>query len=252
MKLKLRGDSSQKESPVTLTKNTNSDKINAIRNEISYLFEINGFKEYAYYLDHDDAYIYFEMWAGEEQNYTFWKIAYTYDGVKVVVEEGEATQGVMQKEWKDIPETVVEKATQSFIEKTIAKLMGKKELPVIKQFHEEEMVAIEPLYIKADDVDLHGDTITLPELRKAVGSLNQAIEEDTLQSSLFHTHKTEGFSIVKSWINEAECTIGGNTIPEGQPLAKVQFHNKSLWEDRKSGDLQGLSIGASGIQEDVA
>jgi hypothetical protein len=250
MKLKLR-EGSNTDTPTTLNKNTNGDKITAIREEIAYLFEINGFKEYAYYLDHDDSYIYFEMWTSGDQNYTFWKIAYTYDGIKVTVAGGEATQGVMQKQWKDFPEVELEKATLSYIDKAINKLLGKKELPIIKQFHDEEMVAIEPLYIKAGDTDLHGDTISLVELRKAVDSLNEAIEDDSLQSSLFHTHQTEGFSIVKSWINETECTIGGTEVPEGQPLAKVQFHNESLWKDRKSGELQGLSIGASGIKEDV-
>lgn len=253
MKLKLRDSDSVHQGATAITKNTSGDKINAIRNEITYLFEINGVKGYAYYEDHDDNYIYFEMWSEQDWNYTYWKISYSYDGVKVTITEDEATQGIMQKQWKDFPkQEEIDKSqfvTLSILEKLFHKNFSNKK--IIKQFDDEQMIAVEPLYTPAGVEDLHGEMIELPEMEKAIASFNKAVEDGTLQPSLFHTHKTDGFKINKAWITYEECIMGDSIVPKHQPLVEIQFLNKSLWDKRKSGELQGLSIGAQGIREEA-
>jgi len=140
-----------------------------------------------------------------------------------------------------------EKGLLNFITKHFGGTKGSGKT-VLKQFQEEEMVAIEKLYIHPEDVDGVGDTISLEDTRGMVDSLNKAIEAGTLQHGLFHKHKTDSFSVVKAWVAETDCIIGETEIREGQPLIKVQFHNETAWELRKSGEIAGISIGAKATE----
>lgn len=121
-------------------------------------------------------------------------------------------------------------------------------IPVIKQFQEEEMVAIEWLY-PVEEEDLHGERMDLEEVRNMVASLNKANEEGRLAPNIGHVVNTDGWYLEKAWVNETDCMIGDTFVPEGWPLAKTRFTNKELWEARKSGQLTGLSIGARGRRE---
>ena len=138
----------------------------------------------------------------------------------------------------------------SVLEKALGDTASDKEVPVIKQFQEEQKVAIEWLY-PVDQDDLHGERMDREEVRKMVDSLNAAIKDSKLKSAIDHIVYTDGWHIEKAWVNEAECSINNTIIPEGWPLCKVKFTNDALWEARKSGLLQGLSIGAKGIKEEV-
>jgi len=123
-------------------------------------------------------------------------------------------------------------------------------LQTIKKFSEEEMISIEPLYCLPMEADAHDDGMTLAEIRKMVDNINKNIE--TITGNIGHVMDTEGFYFTKAWVNECECkfTETGETIPEGQPIIKVQFVDKDLWEARKNGQLAGLSIGAVGKRID--
>ncbi len=124
--------------------------------------------------------------------------------------------------------------------------------PIIKQFNDEEMIAIEPLYCSVGEVDLHGDFIeTEGDMREFISAINKANSEGVLQSSLFHSHKTDAFKLLKAWMNECDCSINGVIVKKGTPLAEIQFTSKSAWEARKNGKLLGLSIGARASVEDV-
>lgn len=120
--------------------------------------------------------------------------------------------------------------------------------PVIKQFNLEKMEAIEWLYPLEED-DLHGEAMDREEIQKMVESMNKANEEGKLSPNIGHVQNTNGWYLVKAWVNETDCYIGDTFVPEGWPLAKTQFIDKSLWEARKDGRLTGLSIGARGRRE---
>ncbi len=143
-------------------------------------------------------------------------------------------------------EFVEKNGEESFFQKFLGHFGPTKENinPVVKQFEDEQMIAIEPLYIVADGVDGQGDTYSREDANNMCTSLNKAIDEGRLQHGLFHKHSSDAFEITKSWVNEFECTIGDSVVLEGQPLAKVQFKNQAAWDLRKSGTLMGLSIGA--------
>ena len=128
-------------------------------------------------------------------------------------------------------------------------LNGNTNLPVIKQFEEEQMIAVEPLYIApfetTGDIDGHDDIMYEPEIRKMVDSFNSNLEKGNLGTKESHKKDVEYFTIEKAWVNECDCYIGEHFVPEGQPLVKTKFHDKDKWEERKSGELTGVSIGAS-------
>lgn len=133
----------------------------------------------------------------------------------------------------------------------------KNHVELVKQFDEEEMVAIEPLYINVGDADAHGDGITDEELDKLIENFNKNIEN--IQGNIHHTYMTDGFRPIKAYRMPMDVFIGDPTnphnmtkIPEGQPVVKVKFTDndigKQLWCKRKSGTLRGVSIGAKGTR----
>lgn len=114
----------------------------------------------------------------------------------------------------------------------------------ITKFNEEQMVSVEPLYCKPMDCDAHNQGMTEEEIRKMVDNINANIHK--ISGNIAHLFNTSGFYFVKAWVNECDCMIGSEFVPAGQPIIQVQFTDKTLWEMRKTGQLQGLSIGALG------
>lgn len=153
-----------------------------------------------------------------------------------------------------ILKSMEDESLASKILSTIEGYFGKnsEELPIIKQFQEDQMIAIEPLYIAIGDVDGVGDTYASPEVcYEMVKSFNQAIADGKMKGNYFHKVMTDDFSPVKAWINEVDCMIGETEVKEGMPLVKVQYNSEKAWELRKSGDFMGVSIGARATWEEV-
>jgi hypothetical protein len=224
-------------------KNTDNDKRSIISSAIRSEYP----EVYPYLMDTDDSYVYFEIYTDE--GYKTFRVNYTYSGVSAEI-TGNPEEVVRLTEYRVVEEEndlTTEKGLLNFFNKHFGGTndSGK---TVIKQFKEEEMIAIEKLYIHPDDVDGVGDTISLEDTVAMVNSLNKAIKSETLQHGLFHKHKTDAFSVVKAWVAEEDCTIGETDIREGQPLIEVKFHNETAWELRKSGELAGISIGAKATE----
>jgi hypothetical protein len=123
-----------------------------------------------------------------------------------------------------------------------------KTLPLIKATDDEQMLAIEVVY-EPFVPDAHGQWMSDVTVRKACEDFNQKLSEGKIKSNLFHIYETDSFEIVKSWINEVECTIGEERIPEGTWLCSVQYKSAELWEMLKSGEIGGVSICANGTVE---
>jgi hypothetical protein len=241
-----------KEDEIALEKNTNNDKVNALREEIDNIFELNGMSTYAYYIDHDEDYVYFEVY---NYGYKYYKINYTYENNEVSVPFGEAIEvkKIRTTEFRDIVVTTedVEKSLLSKFEKMLNTAVGKKQLPLIKALDNELMIAIEPLYSVSGTTDLHGDSPTLEANTSLVDNFNKALEDGYMQAGLFHKHKTDSFHFVKAWLQEEDVMMGDTLVKAGTPLVEIQFTNKKAWELKKTGDLMPPSIGAKGSVEDV-
>lgn len=126
------------------------------------------------------------------------------------------------------------------------------DMPIIKQFEEEEMIAIEPMYCLPNTPDGHGEGMDIDTVYKMVESANKAITERRLSGGLFHKQNLKEIELIKCWVNECDCQIGESFVQEGQPIMKVKFHDEDLWNMRKNGELKGLSIGAKGERVEVS
>lgn len=234
----------------TLIKNTNNDKRELLSKALRSHFSTEERKGYTYLTDFDDTYVYYDVENYTNSNYITisYKLQYSITDIVNVSFLGAPQRVERLTEYKDID--TEEEVSKSFLESIIKGLdkhfggSNKDTLSVIKQFNDEEMIAVENLYILPNTCDGQGDTIDLEETHNLVKSFNEANQDGTLQSSLFHGHKSQAFKVNKAWVNPYECMIGETVVPEGQPLCEIQFSNKKAWELRKSGKLMGLSIGA--------
>lgn len=147
-----------------------------------------------------------------------------------------------------------QKSLTTLVADIVKSALGKeKSLPVMKQFNDEKMVSYEPLYIAAGEVDGVGDTYLREDVDFMVKSFNEANTAGDIQPALFHKHATGAFTINKAFVNEFDVvTPDGTHIPEGQPIAEIQFVSKAAWQARKDGDLMGLSIGCNADFEEIS
>lgn len=215
---------------------------------------VDRYDDYWYYLsDFDENYAYIK---GDGVCYRVsyimsesGEVTLSDDKEKVVAE---TTYNSVEPSEQDMEKSIT-KNIISWLEKSFGntglKPDGKTNLPVIKQFEEEQMIAVEPLYIApfetTGDIDGHDDIMYEPEIRKMVDSFNENLEKGNLGTKESHKEDVGYFTILKSWVNECDCYIGDHFVPEGQPLVKTKFRDKDKWEERKSGELTGVSIGAS-------
>ncbi len=68
-----------------------------------------------------------------------------------------------------------------------------------------------------------------------------------ISPNLYHISNTNKFEILKSWINEIDMvSVTGQEVKEGTWLVKLRY-SPELWEMKKAGKLQGVSIGCRGV-----
>lgn len=91
-----------------------------------------------------------------------------------------------------------------------------------------------------DEVDLHGDITTEAEVRKACHNFNKYCGT----ANLFHLTETDTFEFAESYVAPTDFLLGEREVKKGTWLATLQIHDDELWEGVKSGDFNGLSIGA--------
>lgn len=96
-----------------------------------------------------------------------------------------------------------------------------------------------------DEVDAHGDITDAAEIRKACHNFNKFCQ----QPNLFHATGTDLFEFAESYISPVDFELDSKLIKAGTWLAVVQAHDDELWELMKSGEINGLSIGAVGNAE---
>lgn len=241
----------------TVTKALNGDTRNVLQQAVEWYYKDNDSYRWPWLLDFDEdkKEVYFELYT--DGVYVSYVADYTMNSNDTAAVLSDTAYPVTRKstyeripEESDVSKSLVDKAIQGVLKHfggSDKDNVVNKSLAVIKQFEDEKMEAIEKLYINPiTEVDLVGDTMTLEDTRNMVVSLNKAIDsEDGIQSGLFHKANADDvFTVEKAWVAETDCMIGETLIEEGQPLIKVQFHNEAAWELRKSGELQGISIGA--------
>lgn len=121
-----------------------------------------------------------------------------------------------------------------------------------KALDEEERMALF-VVLEPDVIDLHGDTYTGVEVEKACHSFNRHCQV----ANLFHQVETQHAEIVQSFIAPAKFTLdNGKVIKKGTWLQWWHFPEGSeqsdlLWAGVKSGEFNGVSIGAKATVEEL-
>lgn len=119
-------------------------------------------------------------------------------------------------------------------------------MPILKST--EQMVSYEVVY-EPDVKDAHGEWMSSDTILKACDNFNTNLELGNVKPNLFHLANTELFVIEKSWVQEELDVVvesSGETIKAGTWVAKIKYLDEDLWNLKKSGIIQGVSIGARG------
>ena len=232
----------------TIEKTLSRDKERVIQAALREMMKDNDSYPYVIELDEDKSEAYFEMWT-EESGYQNWMVTYQLnaDNTSATI-TSEPVQVVPQTEYKVISKSQEDGIVGRVIEGIMKHFGGTKRQVILKQFEEEEMLEVAPLFIGftngTSEIDGHGDAYASEEeVYKMVQNFNEALNEGFVQANKFHKEPTTEFRILKAWVNECDCHIGENFIPEGQPIVKVQYLDKEAWQKRKSGEYGGYSIG---------
>lgn len=121
------------------------------------------------------------------------------------------------------------------------------ETDVIKVLDEEERMALF-VVLAPEDEDLHGDVYSEKEVEKACISYNTHCRK----ANLYHRVETEDFAIVQSFVTPVSFVDdSGREIKKGTWLAWTKFENEELWQQVKSNEFQGLSVGCRATAEEL-
>lgn len=117
----------------------------------------------------------------------------------------------------------------------------------VKKSVNEELKQATFIVMVPDAVDAHGDITSEDEVRKACFNFNKFCREP----NLFHLTGTETFEFAESYISPVDFQLGDREVKKGTWLATIQAKDDNLWELIKSGDIDGLSIGALASVEEI-
>lgn len=124
-------------------------------------------------------------------------------------------------------------------------LLGVK-LPITKSV-DEELKQATFIVMVPDEPDLHGDITSEAEVRKAMTNFNKYC----MKANLFHLVETDTFEFCESYCCPTDFVLGDKFVKKGTWLATVQALDDNLWELIKTGEINGLSIGALASVESI-
>jgi hypothetical protein len=111
----------------------------------------------------------------------------------------------------------------------------------------EELKQVTYVAMLPDSVDLHGDYTSEEEVRKAKESFNRS----NMQANLFHVAMTDKFSVIESYLAPVDFILGEKAVKKGTWLMTLQVHDDDVWALIKSGEINGISIGALASVETI-
>lgn len=119
-------------------------------------------------------------------------------------------------------------------------------LKATKQKTEEERISVEVVYVPGEqERDAHGQWMSAQTVQAACEDFNNNLSN--ILPNLYHISNTNKFEILKSWINEIDMVSPtGQEVKEGTWLVKLRY-SPELWEMKKAGKIQGVSIGCRGV-----
>ena len=136
----------------------------------------------------------------------------------------------------------------------IEKFFGGSEKEQHPELVTEEMVSYEVIY-EPFTKDAHSQWMSDVTINKACKNFNKNLEAGVVSSNLFHLENTETFTIQETWVQkefDVKVAATNELIKAGTWIAKIKYNDDALWQLKKAGIIQGVSIGAMGkINEDT-
>jgi hypothetical protein len=111
----------------------------------------------------------------------------------------------------------------------------------------EELMQVTFVAMLPDSVDLHGDYTSAEEVRKAMQSFNKS----DAKPNLFHRMNTDTFDVIESYIAPVDFYLDEVFVEKGTWLMTFQVYDETLWSYIKSGEINGVSIGAKAVVENL-
>lgn len=145
------------------------------------------------------------------------------------------------------------KKFMDFLDSVVGDVSSDKTIVEVTKSLDDEQRRALFVVLEPDVVDLHGDTYTAEEVEKACVNFNT----HCMKANLFHKIETENAVIEQSFITPASFTTDtGKEIKKGAWLSWFHFPegneiSDALWESVKTGDVNGVSIGARAVVEEI-
>ena len=98
-----------------------------------------------------------------------------------------------------------------------------------------------------DSVDLHGDFTSAEEVRKAMESFNKSEK----RANLFHVQMSNSFEVLESYLAPVDFMLNEEFVAKGTWLMTLQVKDNAVWDLIKSGEINGISIGAKANVETI-
>lgn len=136
------------------------------------------------------------------------------------------------------------------ITEALAPLFKKEVARIEKATNEMERKALFVAMVP-DEPDAHGAVTSAKEIEKAMHNFNT----HCMKANLFHAIETQEAEIVQSYTTPVDMYIGDEFITKGTWLTEWYFPEtetgEMLWQEILKGNINGISIGARGIVEDI-
>lgn len=147
------------------------------------------------------------------------------------------------EEQKSLLKAVMEAVTDVFagvdkVKEELAQVECEKSF--MQKSMDDELMQATFIVLEPDVVDLHGDTYSAEEVRKACHNFNTFCRKAYLD----HREETDKIDFVESYIVPDDVIINDFAVKKGTWLAVAQFKDEELWKQAKDDDMVGVSIGA--------
>ena len=120
------------------------------------------------------------------------------------------------------------------------------DIPILK-VNEEKKIVTGVVY-EPNVVDSQGDFMDAETIEKTAYDYM----ENQQNIDIKHDFKTnENLKVVESYITKSDTTIGNKNVKTGTWVMSVKINDDDVWEKVKKGEINGFSMGGTGVKEVV-
>jgi len=117
------------------------------------------------------------------------------------------------------------------------------EVPIQKVDTDKRLVT--GVVLEPDEVDAQGDTIDEEAIERAAHNFLARYNKETEIGNLHKIFGQNGLELVESWIAPVDMKLGKGKVKRGTWLMTIRVLNDHTWQQVKTGEITGLSIGGT-------